>query len=134
MSFKSSTLLITIAATAIIIFAIAISAVLQGQSVKTFGQIVTVGPVWPSDTWLCTSNKDYIVHGALRGLQGSLLEISISGMGTQSLWELGNATMTTFSVGAPADRLMTISRGGEIVTGWLTLQTESGANASCTPN
>ena len=134
MSFKSSNILLTIAATAVIIFAIAISAVLQAQSVKTFGQIITVGPVWPSDTWLCTSNKDYIVHGALRGLQGSLLEISISGMGTQSLWELGNATMTSFSVGAPADRLMTISRGGAIVTGWLTLQTESGANASCTPS
>ena len=118
-------------AVVIIVFAIAISAALQGQ-VNTFSQVITVGPVWNSDAWTCTSNADFIVHGALRGLGAEpQIQIGITGVGTQSFIVLEPTEMESFSVGASADGIITITRTGT-VTGFFTLQTMSDATASCT--
>jgi len=40
--------------------------------------------------------------------------------------------MQSFTIGGPADSFITIARSGSI-TGFITLQTTSGATASCTP-
>ena len=136
MNFKSSPIFLTAITIIIIIFAIAITASVQSQTQKeeaSFSKIITVGPVWSSDTWACTSDKDFIIHGALRGLNGSQLEISISDLGTQSLFTPDPSKLETFSVGAPGGHTITITRTIAAITGWLTLQTESDANASCTP-
>jgi len=117
-------------ATVIIVFAIAISAALQGESV-TFSQIITVGPVWNGDSWVCTSDANFMVYGTLRGLAGSQLSINVSDVGTQSLFLLETAQMQSFSIGASADRTISISRTGT-VSGFITLQTTSDATASCT--
>lgn len=119
-------------AVVVIIFAVAITAVIQGPSEKAFSQIITVGPVWRSDTWTCTSDANFLVHGTLRGLAGSTLTISISDLGTQSLYSLNAGQIETFSVGSPAGHTMTITGTGATVTGWITLQTRSDATASCT--
>lgn len=134
MNFKSSPVFLTAVTIIIITFAIVITASVQSQTPKeqaSFSKIITVGPVWSSDTWACTSDKDFIVHGALRGLNGSQLEISISGLGTQSLYTLDPGKLETFSVGAAGGNTMTITRTIAAITGWLTLQTESDANANC---
>jgi len=117
-------------ATIIIVFAIAISAALQGESV-TFSQIITVGPVWATNSWVCTSDANFMVYGTLRGLAGSQLSINVSDVGTQSLFLLETAQMQSFSIGASADRTISISRTGT-VSGFITLQTTSDATASCT--
>jgi len=114
----------------IIVFAIAISAALQGESV-TFSQIITVGPVWNTDSWVCTSDANFMVYGTLRGLEGSQLSIDVSGIGSQSLFLLETGQMQPFSIGATADSTITISRTGT-VSGFITLQTTSDATASCT--
>lgn len=114
-----------------IIFAIVIVAVLQGTPEKPFSKIVTVGPVWNKTVWSCTSNENFIVHGVMRGLQGAELTIRISDLGTQSLYAFEEGKMESFTVGSPADHTMEITRKGTI-SGWLTLQTVSGAKASCT--
>jgi len=120
------------ASTAIIIFAIVITAVVQSSSDKTFSQIITVGPVWNTDSWSCTSDRNFTIDGSLRALgSGSQLTIGITGIGTQSFYELSAGQLETFSVGVPADQTITITRTG-IVTGFITLQTTSDANASCT--
>jgi len=134
-NFKSSPVFLTAVTIIIIIFAIAITAAVQSQSPNkeaSFSKIITVGPVWSSDTWACTSDKDFIIHGVLRGLNGSQLEISISDLGTQSLYTPDAGKLETFSVGAPGGHTMTITRTIAAITGWITLQTESDANASCT--
>ena len=121
------------ASTIIIIFAIVITAAVQGSTEKSFSQIITVGPVWNSDTWTCTSNENFMMYGSLRSFgTGNLITISISGVGTQSLYELDSGQLETFSIGVPADRNITITRTGTI-TGFLTLQTVTDAKASCTP-
>lgn len=119
-------------AVVVIIFAVAITAVIQGPSEKAFSQIITVGPVWQSDTWICTSDANFLVHGTLRSLQGATLSISISDLGTQSLYSLNAGQIETFSVGSTAGHTMTITGTGATVTGWITLQTTSDATASCT--
>lgn len=121
---------LVIGAVIVIIFAIVITAVLQGPPREAFSQIITVGPVWQTDTWSCTSDADFIVHGTLRGLAGSTLAIAITDLGSQSLYLLDSEKMETFSIGSPAGHTMTITRTGT-VTGWITLQTNSDANASC---
>ena len=131
MSFRPSPLFLTIATIVIIVFAIAITAVVQGPPAKEFSQIITVGPVWPTNSWSCTSDVDFIVHGVLRGLQGAQLEIAIFGLGSQSLYIFDEGKMESFSVGSPAGHVMSITRTGT-VTGWITLQTTSGAAANCT--
>ncbi len=117
-------------ATIIIIFAIVITSVVQGQP-ETFSQVQTFGPVWSSPTWTCTSDKDFMIHSALRGLAGAQLRITISGHGSQGLYDFSPAgSIKTFSVGADGGESITLIRDGT-VTGWLTLQTMSGAMASC---
>ena len=120
------------ASTVIIIFAIAIAAALQGSSANSFSQVITVGPIWNTDSWTCTSDNDFMIYGSLRALGiGNQISISITGAGTQSLYELDAGQLETFSVGAPAGSDIIISRTGSI-TGFLTMQTTSDATASCT--
>jgi len=89
--------------------------------------------VWPTGVWVCTSDADYIVHAVLvsYGDTPSYLEITISGLGGQPDLEFTPSKMETFSVGGPAGSTMTISSVGEI-SGYVTLQTLSNANARCT--
>ena len=131
MSFKPSSLFLTIVTIVIIIFAIVITSLLQDKSANVFSQTITVGPVWTGDVWSCTSDKDFVVHGILRGLEGAQLTISISDLGTQSLYSLDAGKMETFTIGSPGGHTMSITRTGTL-TGWLTLQTAPNAKASCT--
>ena len=124
----SNKLLLTVGA--VIIVAVVITPLIQNQTTKSFSQIITVGPLWQGNTWSCTSSDDFMVHGVLRGLEGSVLTIYISGLGAQSLYSLDPERMQTFSVGSPAGHTMNITRTGT-VTGWITLQTASDAKASC---
>ncbi len=128
---NNSQILLVSAATVVIIFAIVITAVVQGSNGSGFSQIITVGPLWNSDSWSCTSDSDFIVHGTLRGLEGAFLEVSITDLGSQSLYSFTAEEMESFSIGSPGGQVMTITRTG-ILTGWLTLQTTSDAKASCT--
>ncbi len=134
MSFKSAKANIFpfAASTIIILMAIAISAVVVSQSEKSFSQVITVGPVWTTNAWVCTSTSEYLVHGVLisYGNSTSILSIAISGIGNQPDFEFTPLKMESFSVGAPADSNMIISSFGTI-TGYLTLQTMSDAEASC---
>jgi len=98
---------------------------------EPFSQIITVGPIWESDSWICVSDSDFMVHGALRGLENSQLEIFIENVGTQSLYSLNPSEMETFSVGSSAGNEVIITRTGT-VTGFITLQTSTDATASCT--
>ena len=119
------------AATVIIVFAIVITAAVQGPQEKAFSQIITVGPVWPTDAWVCTSDANYVVHGALRGIgDRPMIQIAVSVAGTQSFYTLEIGRMEPFTVGGPAGTTTSITRTGT-VTGFLTLQTTSDATASC---
>jgi len=119
-------------ATAIIIFAIVITAAVQGTSEKPFSQIITVGPVWPTDSWICTSDAEFMIHGILASYEeGSRLEIYLSGAGLQPDFEMNPLEMKTFSIGGPADTSIRISKYVGEISGFITLQTESGATASC---
>ena len=132
MSFSRSSIFLTIASVIIIIFAIVITSIVQGPSPKAFSQIITVGPIWTKNSWSCTSDADFIVNAALRGLgNSSRLTIAISGLGSQSLYSLDAGKMQTFTLGSPAGHNMSLIATGT-VTGWITLQTTSGAKASCT--
>ncbi len=117
--------------TAIIIAAIAISGAIQGESEKSLSQVITVGPVWPDSGWQCTSDKDFVVHAAIRGIGEAELSIRVSNLGTQSLYELVNSRLTPFSVGANGGDSVTLIKDGT-VSGWLTMETSGGAKASCT--
>lgn len=130
-SLGSSQIFLTAIAVIIIIFAIVIVAEVQTSQQKAFSKIITVGPLWLTKSWSCTSDADFMVYGALRGLEGSLISVKISDLGTQSLYSLNAGQMETFSIGAPADHTITITRNGTL-TGFLTLQTVSGAQANCT--
>jgi len=94
-------------------------------------QVITVGPLWNTDTWSCYSSSDYIVHGALHGLDNPQLAISISGLGKQSLYSLIPGHLESFTVGSPAGHTMNMTKTGTI-TGWITLQTAHDAKAYCT--
>lgn len=127
-----SALQIILAIITIIIIVSAVAVLISmRENNKTFSKIITVGPVWISDSWSCTSNEDYLVYSALRGLGDAQISISNSDLGTQSLYILDNGKMEPFTVGGQADQTITITRTG-VVTGWLTLQTMSNANATCT--
>jgi len=134
----NSNVFLVSAATIVIIFAIVITATVQNSTVqgttdeKAFSQVITAGPVWPTNGWVCTSDADYVVDAILvsYGNTPSYLEIQISGQGGQPDFEFTPFKMETFSVGGPARSFMTISSIGEI-SGYLTLQTLSNANASC---
>lgn len=122
--------LLTIITIIIIVSAVAIIFSMQKHE-QTFSKIITVGPIWESDIWSCTSNSDFLVYGALRGLENTQISVSIPDLGTQSLYSLDDGKMQTFTVGGQADQTVIITRTG-VVSGWLTLQTMSDANATCT--
>ncbi len=98
---------------------------------EPFSQIISVGPIWESNSWICISDSDFIVHGTLRGLENSQLEIFIENVGSQSLYSLNPSEMETFSIGSTAGNEIIITRTGT-VTGFITLQTSTDATASCT--
>lgn len=113
------------------VFVIVTISLLQPKS-ESFSQILTFGPLWNNgNTWTCTSDAGYLVHGALRGIQNSQIAISIPVMGAQSLYQLDNSHLQSFTVGGKAGQPLIITKTGE-VTGWITLQTMSGAKANCT--
>jgi len=119
-------------ATAIIIFAIVITAAVQVAPEQSFSQIMTVGPVWRTDTWICTSDAEFMIHGTLSAYEeNSRLEIFVSGQGLQPDFGIEPFEMKTFSIGGPADSSIRISNYAGEITGFITLQTESGAKASC---
>jgi len=115
---------------AIILIAIGASSAFEEE--KSFSQIITVGPVWATDSWLCTSDADFMVYGTIRGIGGSLISIEIPGFGTQSLYALEDTQMESFSVGTHGDNQIIITKTGT-VTGFITIQTISGAEANCVP-
>ena len=122
------------AAVVIIVIAIGIAAAVQGTTDRPMSQIVTVGPVWPTDAWRCISDADFVVHATIRGLGTDplpLIKISVHDHGTQSFYSLDNSESVSFTVGNQAGKSITITRTGT-VTGFLTLQTTSDAIASCT--
>ncbi len=98
---------------------------------EPFSQVITVGPIWESDSWICVSDSDFMVHGTLRGLENSQIEIFIENVGTQSLYSLNSGEMETFSIGSTAGNEIIITRTGT-VTGFITLQTSADATAGCT--
>lgn len=136
-----SILILGASAVAVIIFTIVISVSYQTQILlsekphtESFSKIITVGPVWNATSWTCTSDKDFIAHGILRGLALSEFSINVSDQGTQSLYTfLYDGQPESFSIGSKANQSITISRVGT-VTGFLTLQTSSDATASCIEN
>jgi len=117
--------------TAIIIAAIAISGAIQSESLNSGSEIIIVGPVWPDQGWRCTSDQDFVVHAAIRGIGGAQLSIRVSDLGTQSLYTLANSRLTPFSVGANGGDFVTLIKDGT-VSGWLTLETAADAKAKCT--
>ncbi len=123
------------AAVVIIVIAIAISAAVQGGTPEiSMSQIISVGPVWNTDAWRCTSDADFVVHAAIRGIGADplpLIAVSVQDHGTQSFYSMDNSESVSFSVGNQADNVIVITRTGT-VTGFLTLQTTSDAIASCT--
>ena len=137
---EKSIILLGFSAVAVIIFAIVISISYQTQilsensSTQSFSQIITVGPVWDTNSWTCTSDKNFMVDGILRGLATSQFSINVLDQGTQSLFTFFyDGQPESFSVGSRANQSITITRDGTI-TGFLTLQTSSDANASCISN
>jgi len=119
--------------TIIIVSAILITAVVYSQTDKSFSQIITVGPVWPTTAWTCTSDSQYLIHGALIAYEDpSYLAIDISGKGIQPSYQFPYQEMKSFSVGAPANSIIGLFSTGKL-TGYLTLQTTSDAEASCKP-
>ena len=122
------------AAVVIIVIAIGITAAVQNSTDKSMSQIVNAGPVWPTDEWTCTSDSDFVVHAMIRGIGTDPLpqiKILVAGQGTQSFYSMDNSESVSFSVGNQADKAITVTRTGT-VTGFLTLQTTSDAQASCT--
>ncbi len=117
--------------TAIIIAAIVISGAIQSESLNSGSKIIIVGPVWPDQGWQCTSDQDFVVHAAIRGIGGAELSIRVSDLGTQSLYSLANSRLTPFSVGANGGDSVTLLKDGT-VSGWLTLETAADAKAECT--
>jgi hypothetical protein len=128
---RSDILLVSIS-TVIILFAIAITTILEGPTETTSSQIITVGPVWDTNTWICTSSAPFLVHATLIGYENTnILEIFVSGSGTQPDFQLERLKMETFSVGDIAGGSIRITTLTGQVTGFLTLQTQQGATASC---
>ena len=130
--FSKPSVLFVSAATVIIIFTIVITASIQSSTIETFSQVITVGPVWNTNSWTCTSDAEYIVHATLITYdEDNMLTISLNTQGKQPDFRLTPLEMQSFSVGGPADSILTIARIGS-TSGYITLQTTSGATASCT--
>ncbi len=120
------------AATIISIFTIVITASVQSSTMETFSQVITVGPVWNTNSWTCTSDADYILYATLITYdEDNMLTIFQNTRGTQPDFRLTPLEIQSFTVGGQADSTITITRSGEI-SGYITLQTTSGATASCT--
>lgn len=118
--------------TVIIIFAIAITTIVQGTTDTSFTQIITVGPVWDTNTWICTSTSPFVVHGTLIGYDNdNVIELFVSGSGTQPDFILEQRKMETFSIGDVAGGSIRVTTLQGQVTGFLTLQTQQGAVAGC---
>ncbi len=115
----------------IILLAILIPATFLTLNDESFSKMITVGPLWESDSWTCVSDSDFMVYGTLRGLENSQLEIFIENVGTQSLYSLNPGEIETFSVGNTAGNEIIITGTGTI-TGFITLQTSADSTASCT--
>ncbi len=128
---SGSNAFIIIGITVIILLAILIPATFLTLNDSSFSKVITVGPLWESDSWTCVSDSDFMVYGTLRGLENSQLEIFIENVGTQSLYSLNPGEMETFSVGNTAGNEIIITGTGTI-TGFITLQTSTDATASCT--
>lgn len=127
-----SQILLVVGAVIIIIFAIAIASVVQGKPEGSFSKIVSYGPVWNADTWQCTSNSDFMLHGVLRGFENAQFAIGVTNIGTQSLYTFSYYGQTeSFSIGAEAGQVITVARTGT-VSGFLTMQTSTGSTSSCT--
>jgi len=122
---------IIIGITVMILLAIIIPTMFLTPNDEPFSKVITVGPVWDSDSWTCVSDSDFMVYGTLRGLGNSQLEIFIENVGSQSLYTINPGEMETFSVGNTAGSEIIITRTGT-VTGFITLQTSTDATASCT--
>jgi len=121
-----------VAAVVIIVIAIAVSAAVHGPSEKPYSQIITVGPVWPTDAWQCSSDANFMIYGTIRGIAPTpLIQISVASTGTQSFYGLNLGMLESFSIGGSPGELITITRTGS-VTGFITLETAPGAVASCT--
>lgn len=115
----------------IIIFAIVITQMVTSMNATSFSQIITVGPIWSTNAWQCTSDSNFLVHVVLRGLEGAQFSIGVSNTGEQSLLTFQYAGQTeSFTIGAIENQKITITRAGT-VSGIITLQTMSGAEASC---
>jgi len=131
---EKSLLLFGLSAIAVIIFAIVIVAAVQNSfspPIQSFSQITSYGPVWKTDSWQCTSNSDYMIHGLIRGFKDAQYAIKISNIGTQSFYTFGyQGQSDSFSIGVEAGQTFTITRTGT-VSGFLTLQTNTGATANC---
>jgi hypothetical protein len=113
----------------IIVFAIVIASVVRGTPDKAMSPIVTEGPRWPTDAWECTSDADFMIHATLRGIgENPLIRISVEDHGTQSFYTLDIGESEILSVGNQAGKKITITG---TVTGFITLQTTSDAQASC---
>jgi len=114
----------------VIVIAVAVIVDSHNQPQKPF-QIQTYGPVWDGTVWTCTSNSDYVIYGTVRGLTNAQLAVSISGVGTQSLYSLDFGKLYSFTVGSPGNHTMQIIRTNT-VSGFFTLQTAPDAKAACT--
>jgi hypothetical protein len=125
----SNQVILTAITILVIVSAVSILLLMQ-ENEGTFSKMITVGPTWASDVWSCTSNKDFLVYGSLRGLENTQISISIPDLGTQSLYALKDGEMETFTIGGQSDQTVIVTRTG-LVTGWLTMQTMSNANATC---
>ncbi len=122
------------AAVVIIVIAIGVSGAVQDSTDKSMSQVLTVGPVWNTDAWRCTSDSDFVVHAMIRGIGTDPLpqiNIYVQNIGTQSFYNMDNSESVSFSIGNQAGKTIEITRTGT-VTGFLTLQTTSDAIASCT--
>jgi len=127
-----SNAIIVSAATIVIIFALVITASVQGPTEKPFSQIITVGPVWNTDNWICTSSSPFMLHGILIAYNNpARLEIFVSGAGEQPDFIFQPNEMHSFSVGGVADSSIRVTRLTGTITGFITLQTASDATASC---
>ena len=128
---SGSSAFIIIGIIVIILLAILIPAMYLTPNDEPFSKVITVGPIWNSDSWTCVSDSDFMVHGTLRGIGNAQLEIFIENVGSQSLYTINPGEMQTFSLGSIGGNEIIITRTGT-VTGFITLQTSADATASCT--
>ena len=127
-----SNAIIVSGATIIIIFAFIITTSVQGTPEKQFSQIITFGPVWRTDNWLCTSTAPFMIHGVLIAYNTpARFEIFVSGAGEQPDFIFQPNEMNSFSIGGVADSSIRLTKLTGTITGLITLQTTSDATANC---